>query len=227
MKIGSSIDKEFDAFSVNYTEDMTKCVPYYQKLLQTFSENLPPTFSPNRILDLGCGNGNVTAQLLQKFPKSSYELLDASTEMIMLCKSRFSEYPIQYHTTFFNDFHFAENKYDMVAAGFSLHHCIAEEKKEFFKKIYTSLTSSGVFGICDLMIDRNSQEHPKLLQDWENFVFKNYSSLEKWEWLMEHYQEFDKPDDLNNHILWLEQAGFTKIEPFVNDNYWVHLRAIK
>lgn len=227
MKIGPTIDKEFDAFSVNYTEDMTKCVPYYQKLLHSFSENLPPTFSPNRILDLGCGNGNVTAQLLQKFHKASYELLDASKEMITLCKGRFNEYDIQYHTTFFNDFHFAENKYDMIVAGFSIHHCTGEEKEGLLKKIYTSLTPNGVFGICDLMIDRNSLEHHQLLKDWKKFVLNNYANEDKWKWLMEHYQEFDKPDDLNNYIKWLKKAGFTKIEPFVNEHYWVYLRAFK
>lgn len=227
MKIESTIDKEFDAFSVNYTEDMTKCVPYYKKLLDSFSENLPRNFRPYCILDLGCGNGNVTAQLLQKFPKASYELLDASNEMITLCKSRFSNYSIHYHTTFFNDFQFTKDKYDMIAAGFSLHHCTSDEKKKLFKNIYASLKPNGVFGICDLMIDRNSQEHPQLLLDWKNFVLSNYSSLEKWEWLMEHYQEFDKPDNLNNHFIWLKEAGFTKIEPFVNDYYWVYLRAFK
>jgi ubiquinone/menaquinone biosynthesis C-methylase UbiE len=227
MKIGVTIDKEFDAFSVNYTEDMTKCVPHYQKLLSSFSKNLPKGFNPKRILDLGCGNGNVTAQLLQSFPNAQYELLDASNQMINLCRNRFKEYSINYHTTFFYDFHFSENSYDMVVAGFSLHHCSAIEKKALFKKIYTSLKPGGVFGYSDLMIDKTKAEHKVLLKKWKSFVLKNYANSEKWEWLMDHYAQFDMPDSLEKQMEWLQQAGFKEIEPIIYDAYWVHIRATK
>ena len=41
MKVKDSIAAEFDQFSGNYTEDMTKCVPHYPKLLTCFSDCLP------------------------------------------------------------------------------------------------------------------------------------------------------------------------------------------
>ena len=79
MKVKDSIAAEFDQFSGNYTEDMSKCVPHYRKLLSCFCDCLPDDFSPDAILDLGCGNGNVTALLLKKFPHAHYTLLDAFT----------------------------------------------------------------------------------------------------------------------------------------------------
>lgn len=227
MRIGANIVSEFDEFSVNYTEDMTKCVPYYQKLLSLFTENLPTDFKPTRVLDLGCGNGNVTAQLIQSFPNAQYELLDASNQMINLCKNRFKGYYTDYHTTFFNDFPFSENTYDMVVAGFSIHHCDPSEKQELFQKIYDSLKPKGLLCFTDLMIDRNAEEHTPFLEEWKAFVLKNYPNSDKWEWLMEHYAKFDKPDPFDKQIIWLQNAGFTKIEPFVNDNYWVYIRAFK
>ncbi|MEZ4858412.1 MAG: class I SAM-dependent methyltransferase [Flavobacteriaceae bacterium] len=227
MKIATNIALEFDAFSANYTEDMINCVPFYEKLLRSFTKTLPVGFVPQRILDLGCGNGNVTAQLLHAFPESHFELLDASQQMIDLCKNRFLGKSINYHPTFFNEFPFPESEFDLITAGFSIHHCNTEEKKALFKKIYNSLKPNGVFGICDLMIDKNSNEHPKLLEDWKLFVSKNYPDDEKWKWLMEHYNAFDKPDALQNQLLWLQEVGFTSIEPTVYDQYWVYIRAIK
>lgn len=227
MKIGDNIVSEFDEFSVNYTEDMTNCVPYYKKLLSSFTTSIPEAFNPNRILDLGCGNGNVSAMVMQSFPNATYELLDASPQMLDLCKTRFKDFKTIFHTSFFNDFNFEENKYDMITAGFSIHHCVGDEKKDLFKKIYRSLKSSGIFGMCDLMINKNRPEHKDLLADWKKFVLKNYPNEEKWQWLMEHYNEFDNPESLALQTNWLKEAGFTQIEPLINEDYWVYLRAIK
>lgn len=227
MDILKDIRSEFDKFSENYTEDMTRCVPYYQKLLASFVTTLPAGFTPNRILDLGCGNGNVSAQLIASFPETTFDLLDASPQMIDLCRRRFEGYSIYYHTTFFNDFDFPKNSYDMVVAGFSLHHCDAADKQALYKKIYAALKPGGVFGYTDLMIDRTQPDHETLLEDWKQFVLQNYPNEEKWKWLMEHYAAYDQPESLETISSWLKEAGFTIIEPFVYENYWVYVKATK
>jgi ubiquinone/menaquinone biosynthesis C-methylase UbiE len=233
MKISDNIASEFNEFSKDYTNDMVKCVPYYNALISSFTENLPPDFQPLTILDLGCGNGNVTAQLLPSFPKSEYTLVDASDEMLNLCKSRFKDFKINCVTSYFQAFEFGENQYDFIVAGFSLHHCNSKEKKELFKKIYTALKPNGVFSCSDLMIDKNlmidkkSTEHTIFLEQWKSFVLNNYTSQEKWEWLMEHYSEFDKPDSFNNQKKWLKKAGFSTFNTIINKTYWLHFQVIK
>ena len=64
MKIQDNIAEEFNEFSKNYTNDMIRCVPYYLDLLSDCTRYLPKKFSPENILDLGCGNGNITSKLL-------------------------------------------------------------------------------------------------------------------------------------------------------------------
>ena len=227
MRISDNIASEFNKFSKDYTNDMVKCVPYYNVLISSFTENLPPYFHPLTILDLGCGNGNVTAQLLPSFPKSEYTLVDASNEMLNICKSRFKDFNINCETSYFKDFEFSENKYDFIVAGFSLHHCNSEEKKELFRKIYTALKPNGVFSCSDLMIDKKSTEHITLLEYWKQFVLNNYPTTDKWEWLMEHYNVFDKPDALSDQKNWLKKVGFSELNSIINDNYWIHFQAIK
>jgi len=135
MKIKDTIANEFNEFSGNYTQDMMGCVPHYLFLLSSMTQELPPNFNPKAILDLGCGNGNVASNLLQIFPNAEYTLLDASLEMIALCKLRFKQFQVVYVASYFNDFSFTSETYDMVTAGFSLHHCDSAEKKQLFKEI--------------------------------------------------------------------------------------------
>ena len=227
MRIEDNIENEFNMFAKDYTSDMVGCVPHYSKLILAFTSFLPVDFKPKRILDLGCGNGNVTCKLLQLFPDSNFIILDASQEMINLCKSRFITSKIKFVKSYFKDFKFVDDYYDMITAGFSLHHCDSEEKKSLFKTIYSSLKKGGIFSFSDLMINKNSPEHSRLLKEWGDFVNENFPDNEKWNWLMEHYNEFDKPDDFNDQIQWLKEAGFTIINLPFKKNYWIHIQAIK
>ena len=224
MQTKDNLKHEFDAFAVNYTEDMTKCVPYYLKLMKAFSVGYPENFKAHRILDLGCGNGNVTAQLIALFPQAHYTLLDASSDMLELCKNRFNDYNIATVCSYFKDYLFPKDNFDLVVAGFSLHHCSSGEKQQLFNSIQRSLTANGILACSDLMIHNSNPDHPNLIAFWKSFVLKNYPDQEKWLWLMEHYQKFDTPDNYNDQIVWLKKDGFHLIDEEINDTYWVHFK---
>ncbi len=227
MRIQDNIASEFDEFSKNYTGDMQKCVPHYDFLLSLFAEGFSVNFKAENILDLGCGNGNVTKQLLIPYPKATYTLLDASKEMLGICRERFKDTKIAVVESYFNDFEFPNNHFDIVAAGFSLHHCTSSEKQLLFQKVYTCLKEGGVFTTSDLMIDKNDTAHPRLIEQWKTLVNSNFPNGEKWTWIMEHYDEFDKPDSLNNQLNWLRDAGFKDIDIIIKDGYWAHFKAKK
>ncbi len=227
MKINKNIALEFNDFSKNYTHDMIGCVPHYLPLISSFVNYLPDNVNPRSILDLGCGNGNVTAQLIPYFPKATFTLVDAAAEMIDLCRHQFSDYNMMYVNNYFKDFIFKEESYDLIVAGFSLHHCDEHEKRSIFKNIYSSLRAGGIFACSDLMISKTNPDHPMLLEQWETFVKTSFPDGEKWIWLMEHYEAFDKPTDYLTQIEWMKNTGFTTIQiPFRTD-YWVHFQAIK
>jgi len=227
MKTGENIAIEFNDFSKNYTKDMIGCVPYYLSLLSSFTKHLPNSFEPRSILDLGSGNGNVTAHLIRNFAKASFTLVDASAEMIKLCQRQFKDYDCKYANTYFKDFLFEEDKYDLIVAGFSLHHCDENEKQALFKQLYRSLRKGGIFSCCDLMISKTHPDHAKLLKDWEAFVTTNFPDGEKWKWLMEHYAAFDKPTDYEKQTAWLKSAGFNAIQFPFKEGYWMHVQAFK
>jgi len=227
MEKGKNIALEFDDFSKNYTNDMIGCVPHYLQLVSSFVKHLPDNFNPISILDLGCGNGNITAQLIPYFPNATFTLVDASPEMIELCSNQFKDYDINYSNKYFQDFLFNPESYDLIVAGFSLHHCDNKEKQSIFKDINSALKNGGIFSYSDLMISKTNPEHPMLLEQWNKFVNINFPDGEKWAWIMEHYEAFDRPTDYLDQIEWLKNTGFTNIQiPFKKD-YWVYLQAVK
>ena len=227
MKIGETIAIEFNDFSKNYTNDMIGCVPHYLSLISSFTKYFPDNFNPKSILDLGSGNGNVTAQLIPSFPNATFTLVDASAEMINLCRSQFKDYDFIYDNKYFKDFLFKEKSYDLIAAGFSLHHCDENEKQSIFKNINTSLKKGGIFSYSDLMISKTNPDHPMLLEQWKEFVNTNFSDEKKWIWLMEHYEFFDKPTDYLVQIEWMRNSGFTNIQILFREDYWIHLQTVK
>lgn len=227
MSADKNIALEFDEFSKNYTDVMIRCVPPYMELISSFVKHLPDNFKPESILELGCGNGNITAQLITHFPKATFNLVDASAEMIALCRKQFRDFEVIYSNTYFQDFEFEENAYDLIVAGFSLHHLDDKEKRSVFKKIYRSLKKGGIFSYSDLMINKTSPDHPKLLEEWGEFVNSNFPDGEKWAWVMEHYEAYDKPTDYLLQIDWLKNAGFNTIQIPFRENYWVYLQAVK
>ncbi|MEM7185295.1 MAG: class I SAM-dependent methyltransferase [Bacteroidota bacterium] len=227
MRIQENIASEFNEFATNYTSDMIACVPHYLDLISSFSKDLPSGFSVDNLLDLGCGNGNVTNEMLRSFPEAHYHLLDASDKMLELCEQRFAGRTMSFISSYFADYEFPREFFDMIVAGFSIHHCDAAEKQQLFRSCYQALKPGGIFGFSDLMIDRTKAEHDVLLQEWKVFVRNNFPDDEKWEWLMEHYNEFDKPDHFSDQFRWLEEAGFSEVSFVFREGHWVHLRASK
>ncbi len=227
MEKGENIALEFNEFSKNYTDDMIGCVPHYLELVSSFVKYLPDNFKPISILDLGCGNGNITAQLIPYFPNATFTLVDASAEMIELCRNQFSGYEINYSNMYFKDFIFDAESYDLIVAGFSLHHCHNIEKQSIFKDINSALKKDGIFSYSDLMISKTNPGHPMLLEDWNQFVNISFPDGEKWTWIMEHYEAFDKPTDYQLQIEWLKNAGFSNIQTPFKKDYWVYLQAVK
>ncbi len=225
--IKSNIAEEFDAFSKNYREDMITVVPHYEALLSAFLQAVPADRHIDSVLDVGCGNGIVTDLLLTRYADAHYTLLDASKEMLDICRKRFAQYQVDYVQSYFSDYAFPESSYDLVVAGFSLHHCHADEKQQLYQKIHQSLQSGGCLVMSDLFISKSDEDHPALLEEWKSHTLSHDATGEKWAWLSEHYDAFDSPDNLQDVSVWLQQAGFSKIDIVWQQGHWINLKATK
>ncbi|MEM7104532.1 MAG: methyltransferase domain-containing protein [Bacteroidota bacterium] len=219
------INKVFDEWSAAYTEKMTRWVPFYLEAVAALYSGVPEWFNPDSILDLGCGNGNAFNLFLHHYPNAQFTLLDASEEMINLCKTRFSRYSnISYQQTLFQETAFQSASFDLITASYSLHHLRGDEKAQIFKKIFKWLKPNGILTLCDLHIGRTEKTlYHAFLKTWEHDARKAGTPDEEWEYLMDHHMTYDFPDSFENTRQWLLDAGFSEVNISWQEGYWMTL----
>ncbi len=221
------VREEFNQLSGRYTEVISRWLPHYRQLTGGLMEFLPAGFKPERILDLGCGNGNVTALLMQRYPDAAYTLLDASEDMLQLCEQRFGgKLQLETVTSFFQEAALPEQHFDLITAGITLHHLKGPEKAAVFQKIYHWLRPGGYFTLSDLCIDRKNKAHNQaVMQHWEAGARALGTTDEEWAHVMDHHASLDFPDSINDHLDWLRKAGFAQAAvPWQSEDAWAVLQ---
>ena len=223
------IDAVFDELSDEYTQKITRWVPYYKTLISAPATMLPDDFSPHQILDLGCGNGNASFLLLKKYPSATFHLTDASAEMIEACRKRFEDVKgITYSRTFFQDLDIPADHFDLIIATLSLHHLNPKEKEQMVQKIYQGLRPGGYFSYSDLFIDKtNEPTHSDHLKKWKAYAFDRATTDDEWQWIMDHYDKYDFPEGWETQQRYLRKAGFSMIEKTWSTFGWTNLTARK
>ncbi|MCB0689195.1 MAG: class I SAM-dependent methyltransferase, partial [Saprospiraceae bacterium] len=189
------IGQVFDEIQEAYTKKMIRWVPHYLDLIKMLDTSFPKQWHPESILDLGAGNGNITASLIKHYPDATYTLLDASAKMLEEAKSRFPETKVFYQQDLIQNAQFTSGTFSLVTASFSLHHLSLSDKENTIKSIHKWLSPGGYFAYIDLFISKKDIEHAPFMASWQNFVMQEGDS-EDWEYLANHYQEYDKPDNL-------------------------------
>lgn len=227
MTRNSLIGDVFDEMSNEYDDVMDSMVPHYRKLLSAMFEYLPPTFTPKSIMDLGCGNGNPALVAKALYPDARIHLVDASDEMLTLCRGRLGEGDYEFTQDLFQDLTVKNEAFDLVYAGFSLHHLDKSEKPEFFRKVFAGLKPGGIFTCADLFIDKDEDIHPAHLLQWREFCRSKGKSDEDWDWLMAHYDAYDRPSSFSDQDRWLREAGFSEARLTWNIGQWGCFHALK
>ena len=92
-----------------------------------------PTFMPKTILDVGCGTGHMTAQLIAQYPLSNYGLNDISKNMLKKAQERL-EKNVRVHTINADMEKFPFPPYDLIVSNFVLQW--AEDLQRTLKKLY-------------------------------------------------------------------------------------------
>lgn len=222
-----SIAQEFNDWQADYTEKIKRWVPHYTALLQALTAHVPAGFHPARILDLGCGNGNSTAVLVERFPDAHYTLLDASSEMLSACIARFGPGgAFEYVEAFFQDAPFSKESFDMIAAVLALHHVPEAEKPALFKQLFNWLAPGGVLSYSDLFATkRDPRYNETVLKTWEDWAFSRGTSEAEWAYLLEHHEKYDFPSSVEETKGWLEAAGFRQIEVTWQVGDWGNIQA--
>ena len=227
MSESHDIGQVFNELSKEYTDFMDRALPYYRTLIG-FGKDIDQNNLPEQILDLGCGNGNVTAMLLPWAKKATFTLVDASREMLEQCEKRFlNREKFITVNTFFQDLELQPDSFDLVTAGLCLHHLKSAEKREIFSSIYKWLKPGGIFLYSDLMTDKYASDHEINMTRWEKKARSQGTTDAEWDYIIDHYKKYDFPDDYRKQMQWIKEAGFSEVKMAWQEDYWCKLKAVK
>jgi len=199
--------KEFD-------KTILKLIPMYSEMINSMISAIPFEISDKfKVLDLGCGTGNVTKAVKERFPMSKISCIDIAENMIQMAKIKLEGYSdIEYYTEDFSEFNF-EGAYDVVVSSLALHHIRTDEdKKKFYSRIYDVLKPGGLFLNSDSVLGSNESLNMIYRKKWIDFMLQNVPEEEiKEKWLPTEMEE-DFPAPLTNHLKWLGETRFESID---------------
>ena len=129
---------QFHATPETYLDEIRAEVPRYNELQEEAVRAIP--FSPRRVLELGVGTGETTRRLLAAHPGAEVTGLDSSPEMAFRARELLADVRLARMEDPLPD-----GPWDLVIAVLSVHHLVAEQKRELFRRVREQ-SSSLVLG---------------------------------------------------------------------------------
>ncbi|HHH53103.1 MAG TPA: methyltransferase domain-containing protein [Bacteroidetes bacterium] len=211
----------YNKISEDYPALLRKAVPRYDEMLDAILEYIPPEFKPKRVLELGCGSGNLTDKVISRFPGSLIEVVDISGDFLHFCKIRFKERTkIIYHQMDFKDLDFDDSSFDLVVSSISIHHIEDHEKLRLFEIIYNILKPNGKLIFADQTKGSNEYIYKKHIEAWHKEAIKLGSSEEDWKMWMDHQNKHDFHSTVMEHFDWMKNANFKNIDILWKNLLW-------
>lgn len=174
-----------------------------------------------KVLELGCGDGRVTHELLKVDANLEGTLIDGSSEMIENAKNRLKSYPgLKFIQTTFqeliNSNSLSEN-FDFVVSSLAIHHLQEDEKKVLFEYVYNHLNSDGFFLNIDVVRAPTESLEKWYLKLWKEWIMENEiktNQLESFQNIPDQYKNNpdNNPDTLENQLKLLKFTGFNNVD---------------
>lgn len=212
------LKKHFNNEAESFDTRVQKNIPCYNEMITALVNAIPDNKEDPKILDLGCGTGNITGKVLERFPKARVTCLDLSENMIEIAKNKLSDYEtIEYVVDDFTQMQI-DTEYDAVISSLALHHIASDEEKEaMYGDIHDALKIGGVFYNADVIKASNKYNEQLYNRIALEEMKENGVTDEE---ILEHKSKRDANDipiTLHKHIKMLENTGFQEI-----DVIWKH-----
>jgi len=131
---------------------------------QMLAQLLPP--SPKRLLDLGCGDGRLTALVLGCRPSIEHTVaIDSSAPMLSLAKERFcGQDRVEVRDWDLDEPITELGHFDVVVSGFAIHHLEDARKRALFAEVAQQLDRPGYFFNLEVVASATARRHSEFLE---------------------------------------------------------------
>ena len=153
-----------------------------------------------RVLDLGCGDGEVTARVRTRAPGSTARAVDFSSEMLGRARDRFRQddaVEVSHHDLD-HPLPPEGGPFDLVVSAFAIHHVHDDRKQALYAEVFGLLSPGGSF----LNLEHVASATPEL---HEAFLVAIGTDLSK-----------DDPSNklapVETQLAWLRELGFEQAD---------------
>ncbi len=178
-----------------------------------------------RLLDLGCGDGIITHELLKSYGSITPTLVDGSEDMLSKAKERLKGFEqISFIKTSFQEIILGSanigDGYPLIASSMAIHHLTFEGKKALFRTIHRTLHPGGFFVNIDVVLAPTGQLDGWYMRLWEEWMDEKKASLgiagDDSTDIIKRYKtlEENKPDLLEDQLNALRDIGFRNVDCF-------------
>ena len=204
----------FGSMVAEYDSLIRRAVPRYDEMIDRLIDYLPDA---TRIVELGCGTGNLSLQLTKRFPTASFTFVDASPEMLAVTRDRIAvpRGDVAERSAFiearFEELDLPADSFDLVVSSISLHH--VDDKLPVYRNVFRILRGGGTFRFSDQLRGNTEANHEKNWTRWLEFCREpGHCSEEEVQSLLDHAEAHDHYTPLVQHFEMLRAAGFASLD---------------
>jgi len=221
--MASTASDYFGSMVREYDSLIRRAVACYDEMLRRLVEYLPE--QAGSVLELGCGTGNYTLALAERYPQAELVLVDGSREMLDLTHERLG-HPLRVRKIEqrFEELDLRPEWFEVVTSCIAVHH--VEDKLRLFRRLRRILRPGGAIVICDQMsgvTEDTSRIHwDRMVDFWRqpgNCTPKERQSL------ADHAHKHDHYESVPAHLNLLNEAGFHDVDCVWRDTMWAIVTA--
>lgn len=200
----------FGSLLESYDSLIRRAVPRYDEMTTRLLDYLPS--NPRSVLELGCGTGNLSVKLAERFPAAAITFVDAAPEMVDITRTRVAAAVAEaarhsYIVQRFEDLQLPPAAFDLVVSSISLHH--VEDKARLYRALRRALTTPGMLRFSDQLGGATDFNHDVNWSKWLQFCREPGNCTEaELEQLLQHAAQHDHYTPLPEQFELLQTAGF-------------------
>ncbi len=193
-------------------------------VVQSFYRYFMKERQQRTMLDLGCGDGVVTQEILKVEGPVSATLLDGSEDMLNSARERLKKFEnVRYVRASFQDVLYKDilkERFDFVVSSLAIHHLMMAEKRSLFRKVYSHLSPGGCFANIDVVLAPSEALDQWYMPLWKEWINEKKTSLGiengSYDDIIYRYKENkdNKPDTLKDQLNALCETGFRDVDCF-------------